>query len=127
FCRVEKLEFAVCSLDGSVAAHDLTQAAAVHVRYVGQVEQQLSLLALDQLVDLALQLDIALTEENIAFHIKNRDVSDLPLCNRHTGLPGVRLNGDVEMQARHYHRRGTLASEPDDGSDVTVDQLLASL
>src|SRR5215510_4946495 len=56
--RVQELQIAARAPDGRVAADDLAQTAAVHVRHVGQIQQQFSLAAFNQFIDLALQLDV---------------------------------------------------------------------
>src|SRR5262249_32394221 len=86
---VKKLQIAARSLDGRIAADDLAQTAAVHIRHVGQIQQQFSLAAFNQFIDLALQLDVTFAEKNFAFNVENGHVAALALCNCHTRPPNM--------------------------------------
>src|SRR5882672_7529317 len=85
--RVQELQIAAGPLNGRVAADDLAQTAAVHIWHAGQIQQQFCLAAFDQLIDFALQLDVALAEKNLAFNVENSYVAALALCNSHTRPP----------------------------------------
>src|SRR5262245_58386224 len=85
--RVQELQIAARAPDGRVAADDLAQTAAVHIRHVRQIQQQFGLAAFDQLVNLALQLDVAFAEKNFAFNVEYGYVTAFALCNSHTRPP----------------------------------------
>src|SRR5215475_1432879 len=85
--RVQELQIAARPLDGRVAANDLAETAAVHIWHAGQIQQQFGLAAFDQLIDFALQLDVAFAEKDFAFNIENSYVAASALCNGHTRPP----------------------------------------
>jgi len=89
FGCIKQLKLAASSSHSGITANDLTQSTAVHIRDICQVQEKFGLLALDQLIDLALQLDVALTQKNLAIDVEDNDIAALSLRYRHTGSPNV--------------------------------------
>src|SRR5262249_2163932 len=69
FGSIEQLQFAAGAFDRRIAANDFAKPAAIHIRHIGKINQQLGLIALDQFVYFTLQLDVAFAEQNLALNI----------------------------------------------------------
>ena len=85
-CQVDQLDGALLPLHDERTAHQLTEAAAVHIAHSGEVEHDLAVaLKDDARHGVAKQLGAAAGRE-FAFHIQDGDVVDVAFRDFHDGL-----------------------------------------
>src|SRR6478672_10846032 len=74
--QVQELEVPALAAHGRVGPNDFSQACAVHVRHVGEVQKELTAALIEQAVHLVLQQLVALSEGDFPLEIEHYYVAD---------------------------------------------------
>src|SRR5439155_8182017 len=74
--QVQQLEAAALAADSRVSADDFSEARAVYVGNVGEIQEDLAVSLVDETVDLVFQQFIAFPEGDFSLEVEHHNVAD---------------------------------------------------